>query len=138
LAEEERDELGGVEYRALKTLLWVLLGTVVVVWKLTLVYYFSVLLLSCLCLGLWILRDSDHSSILDNDGINRGWWAFFTTSSMFSNVGMTVVKACLMTGYTLTPDAMISFQQAVFPLLVLAFVIIAGYKFILISIMTDM
>ena len=131
MTEEERDELGGVEYRALKTLLWVLLGTVFVVWKLILGYFFSVLLLSCLCLGLWILRDSYHSSILDDDGINRGWWAFFTTASLFSNVGMTVVKACLMTGYTLTPDAMISFQQAVFPLLVLSFVIIAGYIFVM-------
>lgn len=33
----------------------------------------------------------------------------------------------LMKGYTLTPDAMIPFQQAIFPLLVLGFMIVAGF-----------
>ena len=98
-------------------------------------YFLGMLFLSWLCLGLWILRDSYYGSILGNDAINRGWWAVFTTSSLFSNVGITVVNACLTPGYTLTPDAMISFQQAIFPLLLLSFVIIVGY--ILARTMTD-
>jgi hypothetical protein len=36
------------------------------------------------------------------------------------------LKNLLIGGYTLTPDGMISFQQAIFPLLLLAFIIVAG------------
>jgi len=74
LTEEQRDELGGVEYRAIKALLWVLP-----------IYFLGSLFFSSLCLGLWIIRDPYYGDILARDGINRGWWAIFTTASFFSN-----------------------------------------------------
>jgi len=74
------------------------------------------------------VRDSYYGGILDSDGVNRPWWAFFTTSSMYANVGNDR-SGKFDQGYTLTPDGMISFQQAVFPLLVLGFMIVAGYTY---------
>ena len=92
---------------------------------LPIVYFLGVQVFSWVCLIPWIYRDSYHSGILESDAIGRPWWAIFTTASLFSNVGITL-ESLYNLGFTLTPDAMISFQQAVFPLLLLSFVIIAG------------
>jgi Trk-type K+ transport system membrane component len=99
---------------------------------LTKAYFLGLFFLSCLCLAPWIVRDSYYGSLLENDAINKPWWAFFTTASMYANVGIIILR-CVNEGYTLTPDGMISFQEAVFPLLVLAFMMVAGYLSLLLS-----
>ena len=92
-----------------------------------LVYFFGILFLSWLCLGPWIARSSYYAGILADDGIGTGWWAVFTGASLFNDLGCSHRNVKLIVGYTLTPDSMISFQQAVFPLLLGAFLIIAGF-----------
>lgn len=104
LSEEQREELGGIEYRALKTLAVVLVC-----------YYVGFHLLGMVCLTPWINADKKYRDVVVADGINPTWWGFFTPASMFNDLG-----------FTLTPDSMISFQRAVLPLLLGTFLIIIG------------
>jgi Trk-type K+ transport system membrane component len=104
LTEEQREELGGIEYRALKTLALVLV-----------MYFFCFHILGWLCLVPWILQTRKYGNVVRDIGQGRTWWGFFTAASMFNDLG-----------FTLTPDSMISFQNAVFPLLIGTFLIIIG------------
>ncbi|KAH7409274.1 putative potassium ion transporter [Cadophora sp. MPI-SDFR-AT-0126] len=104
LTQEQREELGGIEYRALKTLAIILIG-----------YYIGFHVLAWVCFLPWIVNNEKYGSILTSQHIGRPWWAFFTASSLFSDLG-----------FTLTPDSMISFQDAVFPLILGSFLIVIG------------
>ncbi|KAF2728242.1 high affinity potassium transport protein [Polyplosphaeria fusca] len=104
LSEEQREELGGIEYRSLKLLALILVG-----------YYVGFHLLGMLCLLPWMVRDAHYSDLVEEVGVNPVWWGFFTPASMFNDLG-----------FTLTPDSMISFQFAVLPLLLGTFLIIIG------------
>lgn len=103
LTEEQREELGGIEYRALKMLALILT-----------VYFIGFHLLGMVCLTPWI-RYSSYRSITDKVGVNPYWWGIFTPASMFNDLG-----------FTLTPDSMVSFQFAVLPLALGTFLIIIG------------
>ncbi|KAJ5683626.1 hypothetical protein N7462_006791 [Penicillium macrosclerotiorum] len=104
LTEEQRDELGGIEYRALKTLAVVLIS-----------YYLGFHLLGLISMVGWIMTTNTWGDIVKADGVGRPWWGIFTSASAFNDLG-----------FALTPDSMISFQRAVFPLLMLAFLIVIG------------
>ncbi|UPX19791.1 low affinity potassium transporter [Ascochyta rabiei] len=104
LTEDQREELGGVEYRALKLLAVILVA-----------YFVGFHLLGMVCLLPWITRDPHYTQVVEDVGVNPVWWGFFTPASMFNDLG-----------YTLTPDSMISFQFAVLPLLLGTFLIIIG------------
>lgn len=104
LTEEQRDELGGIEYRALKTLAVVLIT-----------YYLGFHLIGVISMVGWIMTVDTWGDIVRADGVGRPWWGIFTPASAFNDLG-----------FTLTPDSMNSFQRAVFPLLLLAFLIIIG------------
>ncbi|KAJ6110818.1 hypothetical protein N7486_003053, partial [Penicillium sp. IBT 16267x] len=104
LTEEQRDELGGIEYRALKTLAVVLIS-----------YYVGFHLLGLVSLIGWIMTANKWGDVVRADGVGRPWWGIFTAASAFNNLG-----------FTLTPDSMYAFQTAVFPLLLMAFLIIIG------------
>lgn len=104
LTEDQREELGGIEYRALKTLATTLV-----------IYYVGFHLLGMVCLLPWIVRSRQYSNVVREDGINPIWWGFFTPASLFNDLG-----------FTLTPDSMLSFQYAVFPLLLGSFLIVIG------------
>lgn len=104
LTEEQRDELGGIEYRALKTLAVVLIT-----------YYVGFHLIGLLSMVGWIMTVDTWGDIVREAGVGRPWWGIFTAASAFNDLG-----------FTLTPDSMYSFQRAVFPLLMLAFLIIIG------------
>jgi Trk-type K+ transport system membrane component len=104
LTEEQRDELGGIEYRALKTLAVVLIT-----------YYVGFHLIGMLSMIGWIMTENKWGDIVRADGVGRPWWGIFTAASAFNDLG-----------FTLTPDSMYSFQTAIFPLLMLAFLIIIG------------
>ncbi|KAL2863235.1 potassium ion transporter [Aspergillus lucknowensis] len=103
LTEEQRDELGGIEYRALKTLAVVLIS-----------YYLLFHVLGVICLLPWIM-ETHWGQAVKAAGLGRPWWAFFTAGSAFNDLG-----------FTLTPDSMVSFQTAIFPLLLMTFLIIIG------------
>ncbi|KAG9674293.1 potassium transport protein TRK1/TRK2, partial [Aureobasidium melanogenum] len=104
LSEAQREELGGIEYRALKTLALVLVC-----------YFIGFHLLGVVVFLPWILESKKYGSVVTSDGQSRAWWGIFTPASMFNDLG-----------FTLTPDSMISFQTSVMPLLFGSFLIIIG------------
>ncbi|KAI0023199.1 potassium transport protein TRK1/TRK2 [Xylariomycetidae sp. FL0641] len=105
LSEEQREELGGIEYRSLKTLALVLT-----------VYFWGYSILAIICLVPWILHNNEYwGSIVESDGINKTWWGFWTANAAFMDLG-----------YTLTPDSMVSFNTAIFPLLIMSIFIVLG------------
>lgn len=104
LTEAQRDELGGIEYRALKTLAVILIG-----------YFVCFHLLGVVCLVPWVIKSTRYSAVVNAAGQDRTWWGIFTAGSSFNDVG-----------FTLTPDSMISFQEAFFPLLLMTFLIVIG------------
>ncbi|CAG8325809.1 unnamed protein product [Penicillium salamii] len=104
LTEEQRDELGGIEYRALKTLAVVLIT-----------YYVGFHLIGLLSMIGWIMTENKWGDVVRDAGVGRPWWGIFTAASAFNDLG-----------FTLTPDSMYSFQTAIFPLLMLSFLIIIG------------
>lgn len=104
LNEAQRDELGGIEYRALKTLVVILI-----------VYYLSFHIFGIICLVAWIMESKKYGPIVRQDGLGRPWWAVFTAGSAFNDFGLT-----------LTPSSMEPFHEAVFPLLLVPFLIIIG------------
>lgn len=104
LTEAQREELGGIEYRSLKSLALILV-----------LYFWGFSIFGLVCLTPWILNNHTYGSIVEADGQGRTWWGIFTANSAFTD-----------TGFTLTPDSMISFQTAVWPLLLMTFLIIIG------------
>ena len=103
LTEEQREELGGIEYRALKTLAVILMT-----------YFFAFHLIGIVCLTPWIYRSS-YGAIVTQQGQGRAWWGVFTAGSAFNDLG-----------FTLTNNSMISFGPAVFPMLLMTFLIVIG------------
>ncbi|KAI0847889.1 potassium transport protein TRK1/TRK2 [Daldinia vernicosa] len=104
LTEEQREELGGIEYRSLKTLALVLT-----------IYFFGYTIFGMVTLVPWIVHNDYYGKVVDEAGQNRVWWGFFMANSAFMDLGLT-----------LTPDSMISFNTAIFPLLIMSFLIILG------------
>lgn len=104
LTQEQREELGGVEYRALKTLALILV-----------IYFFGFHLLGLICLVPWILHTDTYGRVVEAQGQGRVWWGIFTSASAFNDLG-----------FTLTNNSMISFAYAIFPLLLMTFLIVIG------------
>ncbi|KAI1505539.1 cation transport protein-domain-containing protein [Biscogniauxia marginata] len=105
LSEEQREELGGIEYRSLKTLAVVLT-----------IYFWGYHIFGMITLIPWILHNNpQYGDVVDKADISRVWWGFFTANSAFMDVG-----------FTLTADSMNSFNTAVFPLLIMSVLIILG------------
>lgn len=102
--ETQKDELGGTEYRALKTLFFILLG-----------YFVAFHLFGILSLLGVIISHPQYSRVVDNIGVSQGWWAIFTAGSAFNDVG-----------FTLTPNSMASFNKVPLLLLVMTFLIVIG------------
>lgn len=104
LTEEQREELGGIEYRSLKTLALILTF-----------YFWGFWIFGVLCLLPWILRSSRYGDIVNAAGQGKAWWGIFTPHSAFMDLG-----------FTLTPDSMNSFNMATWPLLAMSFLIVIG------------
>lgn len=104
LSESEREELGGIEYRSLKTLAIVLVS-----------YFWFGTIFTTISLVPWIVNNARYGPIVDAAGMSRTWWGFFTAMSSFNDLG-----------FSLVPDSMVSFQTAIWPLFVMSFMIIFG------------
>lgn len=104
LTLEQREELGGIEYRSLRTLAIVLLG-----------YFWGFQLIALTFLLPYILHKNQFGQVVEEAGTSRTWWAFWTANVAFMDVG-----------FTLTPDSMVSFQKSDFILMVMAFFVIIG------------
>ncbi|KAL7775760.1 hypothetical protein CFE70_009604 [Pyrenophora teres f. teres 0-1] len=92
------EELGGVEYRALRVLL-----------KITVGYFFGLHIFGVICLLPWIhLAPSKYQDYLATHAVGKTWWAIYSSQTMVDNLGLT-----------LTPDSMISFRDTFWPMLAL-------------------
>ncbi|RMZ77237.1 hypothetical protein DV738_g4525, partial [Chaetothyriales sp. CBS 135597] len=108
LTDQDREQLGGIEYRSLKLLL-----------KIVVAYFFGLHLVGAICLVGWVqVADSKYLAWLDECGQNRNWWAFYSAQTMANNLGLT-----------LTPDSMITFRDATFPMFVMTSLAYAGHTF---------
>ena len=105
LSSDDRQLLGGIEYRALRLLL-----------KITLVYFFGLHLFGAICLAGWIQTSPPkYRQYLQTQGRDRTWWGFYSGATMVNNLG-----------FTLTPDSMTMFKDATFPMLIMTFLAYAG------------
>ncbi|KLJ13157.1 hypothetical protein EMPG_09428 [Blastomyces silverae] len=108
LTAEDREKLGGIEYRSLKLLL-----------KIVTAYFFGLHLFGGICLLGWILHsDPKYREYLRECGQSPVWWAFYSSQTMISNLG-----------FTLTPDSMISFRDAEWPMILMSFLAYVGNTF---------
>lgn len=104
LNDEQKEELGGVEYRALKILA-----------KILVFYFVGWHLTALVIIAPWSATSSSHKELFEEIGISSTWWGIFIAASSFNNVGLT-----------LTPDSMASFSRSAFILVFVPFFMIIG------------
>ncbi|CAH2447662.1 Potassium transport system component [Komagataella phaffii CBS 7435] len=104
LTDEQKEELGGVEYRATK-----MLSRVVVC------YYVGFHLLAGIMFLAFGCLQSHYSRLFRSQGFAPAWWGFFTSQSVFNDLGIT-----------LTYNSFIPFQQNAYVQVVASFFIIIG------------
>ena len=102
--ETQKNKLGGTEYRALKTLFFILIG-----------YFLTFHLLGAVLLSFWIRLNRNYTQVIADTGIHESWWAIFTAGSAFNDLG-----------FTLTPNSMVPFNRTALPLLVMTFLVVIG------------
>ncbi|KAK3940038.1 cation transport protein-domain-containing protein [Diplogelasinospora grovesii] len=102
LSREEREHLGGCEYRALKVL------AVIVP-----LYFFLWQALGCIALGAWINNYQAETPLAN--GIKPWWLGIFNGASAFNNSGMSLLDA-----------NMVPFQNSYFVLITMGLMILAG------------
>ncbi|KAF5522528.1 Low-affinity potassium transport protein [Colletotrichum aenigma] len=106
LTQDQREELGGIEYRSLRTLAVILLC-----------YFWGFSLFAVACFLPWVHTSSNdkYGNYIESIGVSKAWWAVFTANSALNDLG-----------FTLTPDSMTSFHDVPFILLIMSFLIIIG------------
>ncbi|KLO81851.1 putative potassium transporter TRK-1 [Fusarium fujikuroi] len=105
LTSHDREILGGIEYRSLKLLL-----------KIVVVYFFGLHIFGAVCLVGWIhTADKQYADILQSSAQDKTWWGIYSAQTMYDNLG-----------FTLTPDSMISFRTAKWPMILMIFLAFAG------------
>ncbi|KAL4798730.1 cation transporter [Aspergillus venezuelensis] len=105
LTAEDRERLGGVEYRSLKLLLKIVIG-----------YFVGIHLIGIVSLAAWIRHtNGKYKDYLDECAVDHIWWAIYSAQTMADNLG-----------FTLTPDSMVSFQNATFPMFIMSLLAYAG------------
>ncbi|CVL08809.1 probable potassium transporter TRK-1 [Fusarium mangiferae] len=105
LTSHDREILGGIEYRSLKLLL-----------KIVVVYFFGLHIFGVVCLVGWIhTADKQYADILQSSAQDKTWWGIYSAQTMYDNLG-----------FTLTPDSMISFRTAKWPMILMSFLAFAG------------
>ncbi|KAF3762130.1 TrkH-domain-containing protein, partial [Cryphonectria parasitica EP155] len=102
LSSEEREHLGGHEYRALR-MLSVVVPLYFVLWQ----------FLGCIALGAWIANYKPE--VATSNGLNPWWTGIFFGVSAFNNSGMAVIDANV-----------VPFQNSYFVLIVMGAMILAG------------
>ncbi|KAH7170378.1 cation transport protein-domain-containing protein [Dactylonectria macrodidyma] len=104
LTLEQREELGGIEYRSLRTLALILIC-----------YFWGFQMIAVACLLPFIRHNQHYGDIVEASGINKTWWGFWTANSAFMDLG-----------FTLTPDSMNSFNTSEYAMMIMWFFIIIG------------
>ena len=104
LTKEQRDELGGVEYRAIKLLC-----------RIVVFYYVGFHVMAFTMFLPWICRMKNYIQVVRSDGISPAWWGFFTAMSSFNDLGIT-----------LTPNSMASFATSIYIQVIMIWFMIIG------------
>ncbi|KAK3710052.1 hypothetical protein LTR37_010483 [Vermiconidia calcicola] len=108
MTTQDWEELGGIEYRSLKLLLKIILG-----------YFCGLHLLGVICLAPWIhTAPAKYTNYLEVQAQDKTWWAIYSAQTMVNNLG-----------FTLTPDSMLHFADATWPMLIMTFLAYAGNTF---------
>ncbi|MCJ1309621.1 hypothetical protein MMC25_003281 [Agyrium rufum] len=102
LTLEERERLGGVEYRAIMLLEYIVP-----------LYFFLFQLLGCIGLGAYVAINRPDEA--RQNGLNPFWVGAFNAVSAFNNSGMSLVDA-----------NMVAFQTSIYMLVTMGFLILAG------------
>ncbi|KAH9219277.1 cation transport protein-domain-containing protein [Leptodontidium sp. 2 PMI_412] len=102
LTREEREHLGGVEYRAITLLGWIV-PLYFVLWQ----------VLGCIGLGAYMQMNKEE--VIRANGINPWWLGVFNGVSAFNNSGMSLLDANL-----------IPFQTSIYTLVTMGVMILAG------------
>ncbi|KAK0212417.1 cation transport protein-domain-containing protein [Desarmillaria ectypa] len=107
LTSDQIEELGGVEYRALNALLWIVAG-----------YHILIQLTAFIMISPYVSMPR-WSSIFDAPPLHRPlspvWFSLFQVVSAYTNTGMSLVD-----------QSMVPFQQAYLMIFVMIFLILAG------------
>jgi hypothetical protein len=104
LTEDQREELGGIEYRALKMLAKVLIA-----------YFIGFHLFGLVLLLPWIKLTNPWRQRVISYAQDPGWWAVFSSASLFNDLGLT-----------LTPNSMLGFKTSALVMLLGTFLVIIG------------
>ncbi|KAH7309580.1 cation transport protein-domain-containing protein [Stachybotrys elegans] len=108
LTAQDREDLGGIEYRSLKLLL-----------KIVICYFVGFHLFGVICIVPWIRNaPARYRDYLAECGQNEVWWAIYSAQTMMNNLGLT-----------LTPDSMISFRDSEWIMIIMSFLAFAGNTF---------
>ncbi|EAW13680.1 putative cation transporter [Aspergillus clavatus NRRL 1] len=102
LTDEERDRLGGIEYRAV-CLLTVIVPLYFVLWQ----------VIGGLAVAAYVARNK--AGVTERNGMNPWWAGFFFGISAFNNSGMSLVDA-----------NMVPFRSSIFMLITMGLLILAG------------
>lgn len=108
LSKEEHDELGGVEYRALRALLWIVAA-----------YWLFVQLFAFIISAPYLAAGNRYAAAFVPPALQRSvnlwWYTAFNAVSAFTNTGMSLVD-----------QSMVPFQTAYLFIVVIIFLIFAG------------
>ncbi|CAK5281873.1 unnamed protein product [Mycena citricolor] len=107
LTAEQQDELGGVEYRALNALLWIVAG-----------YHIGIQLVAFTVIAPYISTPrwaANFQTPKQHSRIRPAWFALFQVVSAYTNTGMSLVD-----------QSMVPFQEAYAMIVFLVIVILAG------------
>ncbi|KAJ7821116.1 cation transport protein-domain-containing protein [Mycena olivaceomarginata] len=107
LTREQQDELGGVEYRALKALLWIVAG-----------YHFGVQLIAFTIIGPYISQNrwrEDFLPPMQHKKVPSAWFSMFQVVSAYTNTGTSLVD-----------QSMVPFQRAYVMIICMVLLVLAG------------
>lgn len=102
LTEEEREKLGGYEYRAIQLLSWLVPA-----------YFILFQLFGCIGLGAYVAVNK--AMVTRANGLNPWWVGAFNAVSAFNNSGMSLLDA-----------NMVAFQKSAYMLITMGMLILAG------------
>lgn len=108
LTPEQKDELGGVEYRALRYLFWIVLC-----------YWLFLPLAGAVIIAPYIAANNRYDTLFNVPNLHRHvripWFAFFQATSAFSNTGVSLVD-----------QSMVPFQKAYLMSVLIMLLILLG------------
>lgn len=104
LTHEQIEELGGVEYRALKALRWIAIA-----------YFVGMLCIGWVFVIPWVYERKKYNDLIEQYGVSPGMFGVTVVLSAFNNHGITVL-----------PTSIADFWQTAYIPVILSFLIMAG------------